>query len=178
MPGGKAHGVDREYQVMCRDICLQRTHGRFQPYHGSDGIDVAFDVGGTTWHFDVVLEAPAGDLLVAECKRWTDAVPQKEVAVIAHTVELLRKESGLAISGLLFAKTSVQEGALKHAAHEAVEVVVADEGQPLPAFNIEVRSYDPARDTVLRNFLVSMDETVVVTDSCNDVVTHPDGTTE
>jgi hypothetical protein len=163
---------------MCRDISIQRSGGSFQPYSGTDGIDVAFEAGGTVWHFDVVLENTTGDLLVAECKRWEDAVPQKEVAVIAHTVERLRAATGHAVAGLLFAKTRVQAGALKHAAFEAIEVVVAEEGQSLPAFDILVLRYDPNRDEVLKNFFVSIAETVVMGDSCDAVFIQPDGTIE
>jgi len=94
MPGGQSHGADRAYEEMCRDICIQRSAHSFQPYHGTDGIDVGFEAGGTTWSFDVALENTNGDLLVAECKRWADPVPQKEVAVIAHTVLALTRNRG------------------------------------------------------------------------------------
>ncbi len=178
MPGGQAHAADRAYQETCRDICIQRSGGAFQPYHGTDGIDVAFEAGGAAWRFDVVLENATGDLLVAECKRWSGAVPQKEVAVIAHTVERLRAATGRAVSGLLFAKTDVQIGALKHAAFEAIEVVVAGEAQPLPSFGIAVMRYDAGRDAVLHNFIENVVETVVFTDSCDAVYTRADGTIE
>lgn len=95
-----------------------------------------------------------------------------------NTVEHLRDATGRAVSGFLFAKTHVQIGALKAAVFEAIEVVVADEGQPLPAFDIVVLRYDAARETILRNFCVSVVETVTVTDSCDAFVTLADGTIE
>lgn len=174
MPGGRAHGIDRDYQEMCRDICILRSAGLFGAYQGTDGIDVPFCAGGTEWRFDVVLENTNGDLLVAECKRWIGPVPQGEVGKIAHTVERLRQASGRAVSGLLFAKTSAQLGALRHAAHEAIEVVVAEADQPLPEFGITVLRYDPQRDAVLRNDMVSHVERTVVTVS-SDAVFEPGG---
>ena len=157
---------------------MLRSGNSFQPYAGTDGIDVALDAGGTTWHFDVVLENAGGDLLVAECKRWASAVPQKEVAVIALTVERLRGETGRAVSGMLFAKTSVQPGALKHASYEGIEIIVAEADQPLPAFDIAVLKHDPQREQVLHNYLVSIVETVTLTESCDAFFTRPDGIRE
>jgi hypothetical protein len=170
MAGGQAHGADRAYQEMCRDICIQRSGNTFRPYQGTDGIDVAFEVGGTVWRFDVVLENGNGDLLVAECKRWAAAVPQKEIVVVAHNVESLRAAMKRAVAGLLFAKTHVQSGALKAAAYEAIEVVVADEGQPVPtSFSIVVLRYDANRDAILQHHMHSVTASVVLVDSCDAV---------
>jgi len=67
MAAGKARGENRTYQVFCRDV-LQTlsSHGGFVPYEG-DGIDVPFDMGGTTWTLDVALKDSEGNIVVAEC---------------------------------------------------------------------------------------------------------------
>ena len=56
MPGGKAHGENRQYQVECRDVLVFRDRS-LVPYAG-DGIDVPFKVGSTEWSFDVALRVP------------------------------------------------------------------------------------------------------------------------
>ena len=55
MPGGKAYGADREYQVLCRDILIKRASPlRLNPYDG-DGTDVAVRLGApsgrSTWRW-------------------------------------------------------------------------------------------------------------------------------
>lgn len=117
----------------------------------------------------------AGDFLVAECKRWSDNVPQEKVAALALKVERLRETTGKAVSGLLFVKTGVQFGALKTAAYEGIEVVVSEEDQPLPIFTIEVLRYDPEREERLRAVLCNMAETLTLSDRYEAVAIRPDG---
>jgi hypothetical protein len=72
----------------------------------------------------------------------------------------------------------VQQGALAHAHHEGIEVVISAESQPLPAFSITALRYDPAREQRLRNFLVAVVDTATARDSAAGVVVRPDGTKE
>ncbi len=100
MPGGKAYGADREYQVLCRDILVRRASPlRLVPYSG-DGIDVAFRLGSADRTFDVALTNEQGKLVVAECRRTKDPVKLVDLDAFAHRVELLRQEPGLANSAV------------------------------------------------------------------------------
>ena len=78
MPGGKAHGQNRQYQVECRDVLVYRTP-LLVPFAG-DGIDIPFKLPDTTWTFDVALRNAEGALVVAECRRTVDPVKQEDVA--------------------------------------------------------------------------------------------------
>lgn len=179
MPGGQAYGPDRAFQELCRDICIQRAGAQWGPQNDSDGIDVAIGAAGTTWRADVALEnSDNGDLLIAECKRWRRAVPQGEVAKLALLIERVRQQTGRGVSGLLFVKTDVQPGAIAHACHEGIEVVISPETQPLPTFSITVLTYDPVRETRLKTFLVNISDTATATDCVAVAVTRPDGTVE
>jgi len=178
MPAGKATGPDRDFQMLCRDICVKRFGGAWRPYRDTDGIDVPFHAAGTTWTYDVVLENDAGELLVAECKRWGHPVPQGEVGKLAHTIECLRKETGIGVSGIVFAKTDVQLGGLAHAWHEGIEVVISPESQPLPAFGLTVLKYDPERERRLHVFLECIVESITVTDHYEAVLIRADGSRE
>ena len=175
MPGGNANGADRLFQELCRDICVQRASGAWSPYPGTDGIDVPLPFAGSTWKLDVVLLNATGDFLVAECKRWNENVPQGKVAELALKVERLRQTTGKAVSGLLFVKTGVDPGALKHAAYEGIEVVVSEEDQPLPTFTIEMLRYDPEREKRLRAILCTMVDTCTARDQVEAVVIRADG---
>src|SRR5687768_545730 len=96
MPGGKAHGRDRQYQVECRDVLMFRYPG-LNPWEG-DGIDVPFNLD-TTWTFDVALRDVDRALVVAECKRTVGAVKQGAVAEFAYKVEMARKILNIRAAG-------------------------------------------------------------------------------
>ena len=51
MARGKAHGVDRQYQVSCRNV-LRARYPDVEPWEG-DGIDVSFNLPDTGWTIDV-----------------------------------------------------------------------------------------------------------------------------
>ena len=88
MSGGKAHGVNRQYQVECRDV-LAFKNSELTPW-AADGIDVPFELPDTRWTFDVALRDKAGALIVAECRRIAGAVKQEDMAAFAYKVRLIR----------------------------------------------------------------------------------------
>ncbi len=144
MVGGKAHGLNRQYQVQCRDL-LRHRHADLKPYAG-DGVDVPFEVGGTTWSFDVALEGAGGDLIVAECRRRKEAVKQGDVAEFAYKVELLRKHLDRLVAGVFFAKTRLQLGAVKVGDFEGISMAVVGEDAQPPGFAISFHRYDVDRE--------------------------------
>jgi hypothetical protein len=57
------------------------------------GLKVPFEIGGTTWEFDIALENDKGELVVAECKCWnTRNVDQATVGAFAWRVHRLRAQ--------------------------------------------------------------------------------------
>ena len=149
---GKAHGQDRAYQSHCRDV-LQYHNPGFSPYSG-DGIDVRFDVGGTTWTIDVALKNSSDALLVAECRRREDPTKQEAIAAFAHKVELLRREFGVPVGGAFFCKSSPQLGAVKHGQFEGITIAELLEGNISEGFSIAFHHYDREREKRLRNFIL------------------------
>jgi hypothetical protein len=148
-----AHGVDRGYQIQCRDVLIFREP-RFQPY-SADGIDVPFDFGGTTWKLDVALRAPEGEVLIAECRRQKNAVKQEDVLAFATKVELLRKALNVLVAGVFIAKREHQIGAIKVGAFAGITVAILAEGETAPGFAITFLRYDRERE-----------------DRCRDVTLH------
>ena len=127
MTQGRAQGQDRAYQVHCRDL-LQYRNPEFAPYSG-DGIDVPFDVGGTTWTIGVALKDSDGALLVAECRRRKAAAKQEEIAAFAYKVEVLRRDLGAVVCGAFLTKCAPQLGAVKVGQFEGITVAVLLEGK-------------------------------------------------
>lgn len=144
MAGGKATGKDLEYQRTCRDVWIHRSGDKFKPYAGTDGLDVQIVCGGTTWTFDILLEDEGGALHVGEAKRWASAIPQDAVRAFAGKVADLQDATNKEVTGVFFAKTDAQPGALAVAQHHGVLVVVSGEHQALPAFGIAVLYPNPA----------------------------------
>lgn len=156
MSAGKAHGQDRDYQVLCRNI-LQAVGGMssLKPCSG-DGIDVKFAVGGTDVTFDVALEDASGRFVVAESRRRKDAVKQEALFAFARKVELLRKETGREVAGVFFAKRNYQLGAVKHATWSGIDEIVLDEGQTTSDFTLAYHRYDIEREKRVRDGTVHM----------------------
>jgi len=176
---GKAQGKDRDYQVLARDIfrVLSEQQSLF-PYEG-DGIDVAFDMGGTIWTLDVALKDHEGKTVVAECRRWRGKkIKQGHIAEFAYKVELLRKHSNASVAGLYFTKSKYQIGAIKAAAWAGIEVAICDEGQPLTQFVVSYQLYDAEREKRLQKVLGCFTESQDVADSVRLTVTRADGTIE
>ncbi len=152
MSGGKAHGAAREYQILCRDVLLQRRP-KFTAF-SDDGIDVLFNAGGTIWTMDVALRAPEADVLVAECRGRSDPAKQEEVAAFAYKVELLRKHLGVPVAGVFMAKTAPQLGAIKVTHFEGIRMAVLNETEAHPGFTIVFHRYDLERQKRCRDFLL------------------------
>src|SRR5262245_35757404 len=88
MTRGRAHGANRSYQLLCRDVLMRENHS-LVPFTG-DGVDVPFEAGGTVWTLDVALRAQGDNLVLAECRRRKQVVKQEDVAALAYKVEQVR----------------------------------------------------------------------------------------
>jgi len=148
MSRGKARGKDRAYQVLVRNV-LQMEWAGSLPF-GGDGIDLPFDIGGTTVTFDVVLEVPQGPVVVAECRRWAAGVKQEAVFALARKLQLLQVSLGRPVEGVLVARKSHQRGALKVAANDGIAMAVTEQDQPKNTPSIYYYEYDPSTDEVSR----------------------------
>lgn len=148
MAKGSATGADREYQVSCKNVLLFRDP-TLSPWL-ADGVDVPFQLEDTTWTFDVALRSPNGRAVVAECKRHVGAVKQGDLAEFAWKVERLRGTLGIEVSGIYFAKTAHQYGAVKVGQFSGIEVIVLDEKAKPPGFRIVYMHYDATRERKLR----------------------------
>jgi hypothetical protein len=152
MSRGKAYGIDREYQVACRDVLIHRD-SRLVPWEG-DGIDIPFSLPDSTWTFDVALKAPDDSIVVAECRRTSGPVKQEDIAAFALKVESLRRASGHPVSAHFFTKTSHQLGAVRVGQYYGVQVAILDEDARPPFFNLVFFKYDPDRDRRLRHIIM------------------------
>lgn len=154
MPGGKAHGANREYQVQCRDV-LTFGNSDLAPW-AADGIDVPFDLPDTCWTVDVALRRSDGSLVVVECRRTAEAVKQGDVASLAYKVEMLRKSLGIPVAGFFIAKTGHQLGAIRVGEYNGIEIVVLEEGSTPPAFNMTFLRYDKERETQIQHIITHL----------------------
>jgi hypothetical protein len=154
MAGGKAHGVDRQYQVSCRDV-LRARYPQVEPWEG-DGIDVSFNLPDTGWTIDVALRAPDGALVAAECRRRVGSVKQEDVASFAYKVEMLRKNLGISVSGFFIAKKDHQVGAIKVGQFNGISIVVMSEGETPPGFTLNYLRYDHEREQRLRDIVMGV----------------------
>jgi hypothetical protein len=178
MAAGRAHGQNRDYQVFCRNILqILSDRGGLLPYE-DDGIDVSFEMGGTTWTLDIALRDSEGKIVVAECKRWQDPIKQEHIAAFAYKVELLRKQTGGNVAGIFFTKTKYQIGAVKAAAGAGIEVAVCDQDQSLQQFVLSYQKYDPEREARLQKVLAYLTGSVRPKGSLKARVIRADGTIE
>jgi hypothetical protein len=178
MSQGKAHGVDRLYQVTCRNVLTHRNP-ELVPWSG-DGIDVPFDLPDTTWTFDIALKSPDGSAVVAECRRIAGAVKQGDVAEFALKVESLRRKLAKSVSAFFFTKTAHQLGAVRVGKFYGVEVALLDEGAQPPGFNLTFLTYDAQRDQKLRHIIMHLEPGQYRLTGCDATLTYTkgDGTTE
>lgn len=150
MGAGRASGKDLDYQELCRDLVRYgRKDLELEPFSG-DGVDIPFQAGGTVWTFDVALKCP-GNLILVECKRWSTAVSQGDLAEFAHKVEKVRGTMpDTLVSGIFIAKTDVNQGLLKAAGYEGIDVLICDDGVDLTRnFHYSGLRYDSSRDARL-----------------------------
>jgi len=149
MAGGQAHGLNRQYQVQCRDVLTFRSP-ELTPW-ASDGVDVPFDLPDTRWTFDVALCDPAGALVVAECRRTVGAVKQEDVAAFAYKVESVRKALDIPVAGIFIAKREHQIGAIKVGHFNGIQIAILEDGSAPPGFNITFLRYDAERERRCRD---------------------------
>lgn len=143
MPGGSAHGVDRDYQVLCRDILIQRALPAVLVPLSGDGIDVPVRLGSAERVFDVALSDGGDKIVVAECKRTMRAQKLTALDAFAHRVCLLRRQTGHEVAAVFFTKTAFQAGVVKAAQDEGIDVAVCRQGQPISSFSLLFNRYDP-----------------------------------
>lgn len=178
MPGGKAYGADREYQVLCRDILVEREGSLgLAPYAG-DGIDVAIRLGSADRTFDVALTNGQDRLVVAECRRTKKPVKLVDLDAFAHRVELLREASGCDVAGVFFAKTAFQEGVVKAAQDSAIEIATCAQDQPLSSFSLVIHRFAVELVRRLRKGEAWLKGSIGFGRSLAAVHTHADGSVE
>lgn len=140
MSGGRAFGVARSYQQFCRDY-LRRSWPTLLPPAVGDGLDVPFELGGTTWYIDVALWAPDGSTLVAaECRWRRDPVKQEDVAAFAHKVSLLRTIAS--VEPYFFTRARFQPGAVKAAQNHGIVRAIWTESAPQAGFAVVFPGFD------------------------------------
>ena len=154
MTGGKAHGLNWQYQVECRDVLTFRNQ-EFTPW-ADQGIDVPFELPDTCWTIDVALRDRAGPLVVAECRRTIGAVKQEDLAAFAYKVEGLRKALDIPVAGVFIAKTDHQIGAVKVAQFNGIQVAILKDGATPPGFNNTFLRYDAEREQRCRDIVMHM----------------------
>jgi hypothetical protein len=179
MTSGKAHGQDRDYQVLCRDI-LQKISvlSQLKAYSG-DGIDVTFsDLGGTNITFDVALKDSDGNPVVVECRRRDDPVKQEALFAFAHKVELLRRKVGLPVAGVFCTKRKYQIGAVKHAEWTGIQVITLPQSQSTQHFVLAYQKYDAQREKRLQKAIGHFIGSITPTGSLSLVRIRKDGTSE
>src|SRR3990172_2701646 len=174
MTSGKAQREDREYQVLARNILQTLAGGGLFPY-SDDGIDVPFEMGGTTWTLDVALKDSIGAIVVVECKRWQEPIKQEHIAGFAYKVELLRKETGKRVAGMFFTSAKYQIGAVKAAAGAGVEVAICNQDQSLQQFTLSFQKYDPTRAKRLQKALAYLTGAIQPKGHLMGKVFHADG---
>jgi len=178
MSRGKAYGADRDYQVLCRDILIKRFSRWLLLPCAGDGIDVAFELGGTMRTFDVALTDVDGRLVVAECRRTKKPVKLLDLDAFAYRVELLRKSKKCEVAGIYFTKTAYQAGAVRAGDYSGIEVAVCAPEQPLSSFSLMFHRYDADRNRRLRRGEGYFEGHIKPEGSLFAKVTHPDGSVE
>jgi hypothetical protein len=151
MPAGKAYGRDRDYQVLCRDILVNRNPPLVLAPQSGDGIDIPSRLGNAERTFDVALADRHGRLVVAECRRTMAPVKLCDLDAFAYRVDLLRKSSGHKVAGIYFTKTAYQAGVVKDAKRSGIQVAVCAEDQEPSSFLLVFHRYDAASHRRLRH---------------------------
>jgi hypothetical protein len=154
MAGGKAHGLNRQYQVECRDVLIYRNP-KLVPW-ADDGIDITFDLPDTLWTLDIALHDSEGQLVIAECRRTVGAVKQGDVGEFAYKVELLRRTLDIPVAGIFIAKREHQIGAVRVGQFNGIQTVVLDEASIPPGFTMTFLRYDAERERKCRDILMHM----------------------
>ena len=153
MPGGKAHGESRDYQVFARNVLqILRVQEKLEPYDG-DGIDVPIKLGFATFRFDVALKGSDNRIVVVECKAHSKRgrVKQGDIAEFANKVSHLRTHTLANVAGVFFTKTAYQDGAIKHATWEGISVAVCAPKESLDHIFLTYYRYDPELDKQVRH---------------------------
>lgn len=153
MPGGKAHGKPRGYQVFARNVLqILRVQESLEPYEG-DGIDVPIKLGFATFTFDVALKGSDNRIVVAECKAYSKpgTVKQSDIAAFANTVTHLRIQTLANVAGVFFTKTAYQDGAIRHATFEGISIAVCVPQKSLDHIFLTYYRYDPVTDEQVRH---------------------------
>lgn len=155
MPGGKAHGQNHSYQILCQSIIQQLRHQECLAPYAGDGVDVPIECGGTIVTFDVALKDARDRVVVVECKRWSDPVPQGTLFEFWGKVEHLRRALATEVAGIFVTKTGFQSGAENSALDPrglGIEIAICDD-QPPPNYDIVFRRFDLEREAVVRRLL-------------------------
>lgn len=152
MTGGQAHGMNRQYQIQCRDVLTFRNP-ELMPW-AADGVDVSFELPDTRWTFDVALRDKTGALVLAECRRTVGAVKQEDVAAFAYKVESVRKALDVPAAGVFIAKREHQLGAIKVGQFNGIQTAILEDGSTPPGFNITFLRYDAERERRCRDLVM------------------------
>jgi len=155
MPGGKAHGKARDYQVFARNVLqILQAQENLEPYAG-DGIDVEIKLGYATFNFDVALKGSDNRIVVVECKSRSKSarVKQSEIAAFANEVGHLRKKSLANVAAVFFTNTAYQSGAVKHATWEGIDIAVCSPRESLDRIFLTYYRYDPDNDKEVRHHI-------------------------
>ena len=153
MPGGKAHGKPREYQVFARNVLQTlRVQEKLEPY-ADDGIDVEIKLGYATFNFDVALKGSDNRIVVVECKSRSKRarVKQSEIAAFANEVGHLRKKTLANVAAVFFTNSAYQSGAVKHATWEGIDIAVCSPKESLDHIFLTYYCYDPVNDKQVRH---------------------------
>jgi hypothetical protein len=74
-----------------------------------------------------------------------------ELDTFAYRVELLRRESGVQVAGVFFAKRAFELGAVKAAADAAIRTAICIDTQHHDSFTVDFERYDTGRERRLRD---------------------------
>jgi hypothetical protein len=165
--------------VQCRDLLMQRvgSMGPLEPYAG-EGIDVPIKLGHPTHKFDVALRGSDGRLVVGECKRWADSVPQGQLAEFVHWVSELRRISNSEVAAFFFASIDPQLGLLQTAIEPNIRVVVYVPDQESADVVFSFVRFDPVAEARVKDAFAHLTATASMTTSMSIVVIRGDGSRE
>lgn len=178
MPAGKSYGENREYQVQAKDILILRNP-LLEPLI-EDGIDVLFDIAGTTVYMDIALKDSQNRIVVGECKNTSSSVEQTELFAFAYKVEEIRKATNKEVAGIFFVKSVFQIGAVKMATYSGIEIIECKPNQSLDSFVVSYLHFDVNRQRQIREAQAHLSGTVNMSGNltvkvirANDEVDHP-----